>query len=67
MNDSAETASFDAVGDDAGQPVAGSAGASWSAAPPAPGAAAAEHPEMLVAGAFAGGLLLATILKRLAG
>jgi len=67
MSDDAETANFEAVSDETSQPVPSSAGESWSPAPSAQGSGvAAEHPELLVAGAFAGGLLLATILKRLA-
>jgi hypothetical protein len=69
MSESAETASFDAVPADAGQPESASAGASWS---PEDGRQAGatgltgEHPEVLVGAAFVGGLALATILKRLA-
>jgi hypothetical protein len=65
MSDSAETASFDTV--PTGQPVTASAGApsSWDSAAQG-GGGAAEHPELLVGAAFAGGLLLATILKRFA-
>jgi hypothetical protein len=51
------------------QPVAASATASWTPEPSAQESAvgaAAEHPELIVGGAFIGGLLLATILKRLA-
>ena len=66
MNDSAETASFEAVSDEPSQPATDQAAPSWSAEPAQSGGAAAEHPELLVAGAFAAGLLLATILKRLA-
>ena len=68
MSDSAETASFEAVPADAGQPVSTSAGA-----PPSTGSGAgagnpaAEHPELLVGAAFVSGLVLAAILKRLAG
>ncbi|HTX31302.1 MAG TPA: hypothetical protein VMD09_07945 [Solirubrobacteraceae bacterium] len=65
MSDSADTGSFETVPTDAGQPVAGSA-----AAPPAASAGQGnpvdEHPEILVGAAFVGGLLLASILKRLA-
>ncbi len=48
MSDSSETASFDAVPADAGQPVSASAGApsSWEAGAQG-GGAAAEHPELL--------------------
>jgi hypothetical protein len=66
MSDSPETASFPTMPAGPAQPVTASAGA------PAPefagpaGGVAAEHPELLVGAAFAGGLLLATILKRLA-
>ena len=64
MSDSAETASFEAG---AGQPVAASAGAAWSPnAGSSAGGGLDEHPELLIGGAFLGGLILATILKRLA-
>ena len=76
MSDSADTAGFESVPADpaqpvtadAAQPVSASAGAPWASdsASQASGGAA-EHPELLVGAAFAGGLLLATILKRLAG
>ncbi|MBV8430972.1 MAG: hypothetical protein JO244_07420 [Solirubrobacterales bacterium] len=64
MTDSAETASTEAA---VPQPVAASAGGSWS--PDSQSGAASvvdEHPELLVGAAFVGGLLLASILKRLA-
>jgi hypothetical protein len=64
MSDSAETASFPTESAGA-QPVTASAGAPPNFADQA-GGAAAEHPEVLVGAAFAGGFLLATILKRLA-
>jgi hypothetical protein len=64
MSDSAETASFENVPTDAGQPVDASA---WVPASEAPGSQPTDdHPELLVGAAFAGGLLLAAILKRLA-
>ena len=67
MSDSADTANFETVSDAPSQPVSASAGASWSPqAPASGGGGTAERPELLVAGAFAGGLILATILKRLA-
>jgi hypothetical protein len=67
VSDSAETASFEAVPTDAGQPVTASAGASWSPDSGSQAAGtAAEHPELIVGAAFVGGLLLATILKRFA-
>jgi hypothetical protein len=68
VTDSANT-SPDSAASDASQPVATSAGASsWPEPSAQPGAAsaAAERPELIVSAAFAGGLLLATILKRLA-
>jgi hypothetical protein len=68
MTDSAEAASSEAAAT-GGQPVAASAAASWTHEPSAQESVvgmAAEHPELLVGAAFAGGLLLASILKRLA-
>lgn len=47
------------------QPVTASAPVN-SASQPSSGGLADEHPEALVGAAFAGGLLLATILKRIA-
>jgi hypothetical protein len=67
MNDSAETADFEPVADS--QPVAASASASWTPEPSAQESAvgvAAEHPELIVGAAFAAGLILALLLKRLA-
>jgi hypothetical protein len=67
VTDSAEPASSEAA--TAGeQPVATSSGAaSWTpSAPESAASVADEHPELIVGAAFAGGLLLATILKRLA-
>ena len=67
MSDSAETSSQPTtVGD--GQPVAASESASWPPSPAAEDAAGstADHPELIVGAAFAGGLLAAMILKRLA-
>ena len=67
MTDSADTAGFEAVPADAAQPVAASAGPSWPPDSALPGGGAAtERPELLVGAAFAGGLVLAMILKRLA-
>jgi hypothetical protein len=66
MSDSAETASFPTVPAGPAQPVTASAGAPPPDSSGPPGGVAAEHPEVLVGAAFAGGLLLATILKRLA-
>jgi hypothetical protein len=70
VTDSAETTSSEATPAGGSQPVAASAGASWTPEPAAQEAAAgaaAEHPELLIGAAFAGGLVLAMILKRLAG
>jgi hypothetical protein len=67
VTDSAETTSSEAVADSS-QPVAASA-PSWTPEPSAQESAigaAAERPEIMVGAAFAGGLLLAMILKRLA-
>ncbi len=68
MSDSAETASFEAVPEETGQPVTASAGASWPADSGSQSGAAAsgENPEILVGAAFVGGLALAMILKRFA-
>jgi hypothetical protein len=67
VSDSAETASFDTVPDESSQPVTASAGASWpSDSGSQSSGAASERPEVLVGAAFVGGLVLATILKRLA-
>lgn len=68
MSDSSETANFDAVAEGRAEPVTPSATGSWY--PEAGSQAtstAAEHPELLVGAAFLGGVILATILKRLAG
>ena len=68
MTDSADTTSSESAS--GAQPVAASSPASWSPPPTAQGSAvgiAAEHPELVVGAAFAGGLFLAMILKRLAG
>jgi hypothetical protein len=51
------------------QPVAATTPPSWtpdSSAQQTAVGVAAEHPELIVAAAFTGGLLLATILKRIA-
>jgi hypothetical protein len=69
VTDGAETAPFEAVPADPGQPVTAPTGASWPADAGMQATAtglAAEHPEVLVGAAFIGGLALATILKRLA-
>ena len=69
MTDSGNTASSEAA-TASNQPVAASASASWAQAPSAQGTAAglaAEHPELIIGAAFAGGLMLAAILKRLGG
>ena len=76
MTDSAETTSSAGATGEASQPVAETSQPVAASAPPTrtpePSAqesaigAAAEHPEMMVGAAFAGGLLLAMILKRLA-
>jgi hypothetical protein len=65
MSDSADTAGFETVPTDAGQPTPAPAGPST---PPGPLGAgpAADHPELLVGAAFVGGLLLASMLKRFA-
>jgi len=68
VTDSAETTSSETVADSS-QPVAASTPPSWTPEPSAQESAlgaAAERPEIMVGGAFAGGLLLAMILKRLA-
>ena len=67
--ESAETAGFEAVPADGTQPVAPSPEASWTPEPSTQDAVAgvaAEHPELIVGAAFAGGLMAAMILKRLA-
>jgi hypothetical protein len=69
MTDGSETASTEAA-TASDRPVAPPGASTWTPGPPTQGSAAAiadEHPELIVGGAFAGGLLLATILKRLAG
>jgi hypothetical protein len=74
MTDSAETTSATSADSGAAavsdQPVTASATAAWSQGPSAQESAvgmAGDHPELIVGAAFAGGLLLAAILKRLAG
>ncbi len=69
MTDSADTASSEPSIPGSAQPVAASGSAPWPPAPSAQESAvgvAAEHPELMVGAAFAGGLVLAMILKRLA-
>ena len=70
MTDSAETSSTEASSADTAQPVTASSPQSWPPSEPSAQESAvgvaAEHPELTVGAAFAGGLLLATILKRLA-
>ncbi len=69
MTDSADPAGSEASAAGA-QPVAASSSASWSPPPSAQESAvgiAAEHPELMLGAAFAGGLVVAMILKRLAG
>ena len=61
MTDGAETTSFEA----GSQPVAASA--SWAQPAETSSGPAEQHPELLVGAAFAGGLVVAMILKRLAG
>jgi hypothetical protein len=65
VSDSAETASFETAPGDGAQPVSASAGAP-PAASGGQGSPVDDHPELLVGAAFVGGLLLASILKRLA-
>ncbi len=73
MTDSAESRGADGAADGAAD--AATAAETWAAEPPRTQAgadqeigatAASEHPELMVGAAFAGGLLFATILKRLA-
>jgi hypothetical protein len=69
VTDSAETAGTEASGAPTTEPMTASSQPSWPAEPSAQESAvgvAAEHPELTVGAAFAGGLLLAMILKRLA-
>lgn len=69
MTDSAETAGTEASGADTVEPITASSQPSWPPEPSAQESAvgvAAEHPELTVGAVFAGGLLLAMILKRLA-
>ena len=68
MTDSAESSGGVSGG---AQPVPASAGAPRPAAPAVQGlaasATAADHPELLLGAAFAGGFLAAVILRRLGG
>lgn len=70
MTDSADTANTETFPTDGSQPPAGSAitVVTPESAPGQSGVSdiVAEHPELIVGGAFAGGWLLAMILKRLA-
>jgi hypothetical protein len=69
VTDSADTSGSEAPGAGA-QPVAASSSAPWSPPPSAQESIvgiAAEHPELMLGAAFAGGLVVAMILKRLAG
>ena len=67
MTESSETSGSETPIAESDQPVAAPTRAPW---PPPPAGSevgvGAEHPELVVGGAFAGGLVLATILKRLA-
>jgi hypothetical protein len=66
VTDSAETASFEATPTDGDQPPEASSAPEPSEGYSAGGGVAADHPELLVGAAFAGGLAAALILKRLA-
>jgi hypothetical protein len=69
MTDSAEASSPLSSPTDGVQPAPASAGAPWPASLSAQESAAStadEHPELMVGAAFAGGLLVAIILRRLA-
>jgi hypothetical protein len=67
VTDSAKTSQFEPTVADGGQSVDASAAGSWLPSPRDSAASSpAERPEVLVGAAFAGGLVLAMILKRLA-